>query len=183
MAYKNPRLVDAPRGRWRLIDILHNDGTAVPPWQSGIGTGRRRWLFGGTAAVVRAGSATHSREGLPPGSCYLRGCTNPRSQARSCRDPRFVWLRPCSGSAEVRRKWRWETGARRSTLSTCRLLGEWRPIVRPPLFLVFAGLLGGSLVVSPLRNWLCRHINNLRLLIVAKSYCRYRGRCDRCLRL
>jgi hypothetical protein len=26
MAYQNPRYVDAPRTRWRLIDILHNDG-------------------------------------------------------------------------------------------------------------------------------------------------------------
>lgn len=26
MAYQNPRFVDSPRARWRLIDILHNGG-------------------------------------------------------------------------------------------------------------------------------------------------------------
>lgn len=40
MAYQNPRLVDAPRRRWELIDILYNGGPddaalAIGRWDGG----------------------------------------------------------------------------------------------------------------------------------------------------
>jgi len=59
MAYQNPRQVDAPRARWRLIDILHNDG------DGGAALAIGNWDGAPALAVRWNGSSTDPGIGNP----------------------------------------------------------------------------------------------------------------------
>jgi hypothetical protein len=59
MAYQHPRRVDAPRRRWKLIDILHNDG------DGGAALALGEWDGAKTLAVRWNGSDSEDGIGNP----------------------------------------------------------------------------------------------------------------------
>jgi hypothetical protein len=65
MAYKHPRHVDAPRRRWRLIDILHNGGDGDAALVIGDWDGRKVLAARWNGSSADTGIGNPQSRGIP----------------------------------------------------------------------------------------------------------------------
>ena len=93
MAYQNPRHVDAPRRRWRLIDVLHNDGDGGAALAIGEWDGDKVLAARWNGSDQEDGIGNPQSRGIPtwfvlPGwlnESVLRSAVVPRSKVRLAR--------------------------------------------------------------------------------------------------